>query len=296
MKLQNLLKNIVVLALATIWLIISGIPFYFMAITGFKERFELLSGGGVFAFPKAFVFENYREVLAVPNCQESLFAEGCISQLLTGSTFYSYLFNSVLIVAVSVVLILFISAMASYVFARIRFKLNRPLFMLIIAGLVIPLHITLIPVYLLTKQIGLYDSLWALLGPYVAFNLPVSIFILTEFMRQIPREMEEAARIDGSGPFGTFFRIILPLSMPGLATLAIYNAVILWNEFVFAFVLITSPNSRPLPLAIWEYQGQYSMNVPAIMAVLTLSALPLVLVYIVGQERVIKGMMAGALK
>ena len=216
--------------------------------------------------------------------------------MLFNSPFFTYLGNSILIVTVSVVLILLLSAMASYVFARIRFRFSRALFLLIIAGLVIPLHVTLIPVYLLTRQIGLYNSLWALLGPYVAFNLPLSIFILTEFMRTIPRELEEAARIDGSGAFGTFWRIILPLSTPGLATLAIYNAVILWNEFVFAFVLITTPNQRPLPLAIWEYQGEYSMNIPAIMAVLTLSALPLIMIYIVGQERVIKGMMAGALK
>lgn len=265
------------LGLAFIWLVIAGVPFYFMAITGFKGQFELFSGGSVFAFPRQFNFDNYQSVLF-------------------NSPFFTYLGNSILIVTVSVVLILLLSAMASYVFARIRFRFSRALFLLIIAGLVIPLHVTLIPVYLLTRQIGLYNSLWALLGPYVAFNLPLSIFILTEFMRTIPRELEEAARIDGSGAFGTFWRIILPLSTPGLATLAIYNAVILWNEFVFAFVLITTPNQRPLPLAIWEYQGEYSMNIPAIMAVLTLSALPLIMIYIVGQERVIKGMMAGALK
>lgn len=262
---------------ALVWLIIAGMPFYFMAMTGFKGRFELFSGGSVFDFPKMASLENFQDVL-------------------TRGTFFRYLSNSVIIVAVSVALILLLSAMASYVFARIPFRLNRPLFGLIVAGLVIPLHVTLIPVYLLTRQIGLYDSLWALLGPYVAFNLPLSIFILTEFMRAIPRELEEAARIDGSGPMHTFWRVILPLSTPGLATLAIYNAVALWNEFVFAFVLITSPEYRPLPLAIWEYQGEYSMNIPAIMAVLTLSALPLVLIYIVGQERVIKGIMAGALK
>ena len=88
----------------------------------------------------------------------------------------------------------------------------------------------------------------------------------------------------------------MPLSMSGLATLAIYNSVVLWNEFVFAFVLITSPKNQPLPLAIWEYQGQYSMNIPAIMSVLTLSALPLILIYMAGQEKVLRGMMAGALK
>lgn len=277
MSLRSTLNNGVILVMAVAWLLVASTPFYFMAITGFKERFELFSGKSVFAFPQNPTLENYQDVL-------------------TSGTFFNFLLNSTMIVTASVALILLISSMASYVFARIEFKLNRPLFTLIIAGLVIPLHVTLIPVYLLTRSIGLYDKLWALLGPYVAFNLPLSIFILTEFMRQIPRELEEAARIDGSGPMRTFFRIMLPLSKPGLATLAIYNAVILWNEFVFAFVLITSPKNRPLPLAIWQYQGQYSMNIPAIMAVLTLSALPLIVVYILAQERVIKGMMAGALK
>jgi raffinose/stachyose/melibiose transport system permease protein len=274
---RNTLKYLVLLTVALLWLVIAGMPFYFMTITGFKGRFELFSGRSVFAFPNDPSTATFKDILT------------------TGS-FPRYLWNSVLIVSVSVFLILLISSMSSYVFARIKFKLNRPLFILVIAGLVIPLHVTLIPVYLLTKQIGLYNSLWALLGPYVAFNLPLSIFILTEFMRQIPRELEEAARIDGSGPMRSFFRIILPLSTPGLATLAIYNAVVLWNEFVFAFVLITTPRNRPLPLAIWQYQGEYSMNIPAIMAVVTLSALPLVAVYVFGQERVLKGMMAGALK
>lgn len=264
--------------LAVVWLLIAATPFYFMALTGFKDQFELLGrGASVFAFPENPILRNFLDVL-------------------TSGGFFVYLGNSLLIVTVSVAVILLLSAMASFVFARLRFRLSGPLFGFILAGLVIPLHVTLIPVYLFTRQIGLYDSLWALLGPYVAFNLPVSIFILTEFMREIPVELEEAARLDGCTTMGRFFRIILPLSTPGLATLAIYNAVILWNEFVFAFVLITSPERQPLPLAIWEYQGQYTMNIPAIMAVLTLSTLPLILVYIFGQERIVSGMMAGVLK
>lgn len=278
MTLKKTINTGILLAFASLWLLIAAAPFYFMTITGFKGQFELFSpGASVFSMPENPSLDNFDDVL-------------------TRGTFFTYVQNSVIIVVSSVALILLFSSMASYVFARIRFRLNRPLFMLIIAGLVIPIHITLIPVYLFTKEIGLYDSRPALLGPYVAFNLPLSIFVLTEFMRQIPRELEEAARIDGSGPMRTFVQIILPLSTPGLATLAIYNAVVLWNEFVFAYILITSPENRPLPLAIWEYQGQYSMNIPAIMAVLTLSALPLVIVYILGQERVLKGMMAGALK
>jgi len=277
MSLRSPVKTLVLLAIGVIWLVVAGMPFYFMAMTGFKGQFELFSGRSVFAFPEDPSFQNYEEVL-------------------TSGSFFTYVRNSLTIVGVSVVLILLFGSMAAYIFARFRFRLNRPLFILIIAGLVIPLHVTLIPVYLFTRDIGLYDSLWALLGPYVAFNLPLTIFILTDFMRLIPREIQEAAYIDGSGPVRFFFRMALPLATPGLATMAVYNAVVLWNEFVFAFVLITSPEYRPLPLAIWEYQGQYSMNIPAIMSVLTLSALPLILIYIVGQERVLKGMMAGAVK
>lgn len=265
------------IAFGFIWLLIAGVPFYLMAMTGFKQRLELMSGGSVFDLPLEPTIEPYRIVLF----------EG---------PFFRYMLNSVVVVGVSVALILLISAMASYVFARLPFRGSAALFSLIIAGLVLPLHVTLIPVYLLTRAVGFYVTLWALIGPYVALNLPLSIFILTEFMRAIPREMEEAAHIDGSGPMQTFWHIILPLSTPGLATLAIYNVVALWNEFVFAFVLILDPLKRTLPLAIWEYQGEYAMNIPAIMAVLTLSALPLILIYIFSQERVVRGLMAGALK
>jgi raffinose/stachyose/melibiose transport system permease protein len=115
-------------------------------------------------------------------------------------------------------------------------------------------------------------------------------------MRDIPAELEEAARMDGAGSVSVFVKVILPLSRPGLVTVGIYSAVALWNEFVFAYVLTSSPDRRTLPLAIWDYQGQYAANIPLIMAVLSLSALPLMLIYVIAQERVTSGMMAGALK
>jgi raffinose/stachyose/melibiose transport system permease protein len=260
---------------ASVWLAVAGLPFYFMVQSGFKKQFDLLSNP-FWALPQEWALENYRTVLQGP--------------------FFRSMLNSVVVVSVSVTLILLIGSMAAFVFARMNFRLNRPLFAAVVAGLAIPSHVTLIPVYLLTTRLGLYDTLWALIGPYVAFNLPLAVFILTEFMRQIPKELEEAARLDGAGPAAFFWRVALPLSRPGLATVGIYNAVALWNEFVFAYVLISSPSNRTLPLAIWDYQGQYTANTPLIMAVLSLSALPLILIYIVAQERVISGMMAGAIK
>jgi raffinose/stachyose/melibiose transport system permease protein len=210
--------------------------------------------------------------------------------------FFTYFRNSVFTVGVSVVLIVIISAMAAYVFARMRFTLNKTLFGLVVAGIIVPLHATLVPIYLLTRNLGLYDTQFALLGPYVALSLPVSIFILTEFMRQIPRELEEAAQLDGCSPFRIFWRIFFPLSGPGLATVAIFNGIGLWNEFIFAYMLTSTSEHRTLPLAIWDFMGQYASNIPSMLAVLVLTSLPLIVAYAFGQERVIKGMMAGSLK
>lgn len=141
-----------------------------------------------------------------------------------------------------------------------------------------------------------YDSIWALIGPYVAIGIPISVFILTGFMKGIPKEIEEAASIDGCGKIKMFFTIILPMAKPGLSTLAIYNGVNMWNEFIFAYTLTQSRENRTLPLAVWEFQGQYSMNTPMIMAVLTLTLLPMVIMFIVFQDKLVKGMTAGAVK
>jgi raffinose/stachyose/melibiose transport system permease protein len=267
--------KVVVALLALIWLIIAGAPFYFMVASAFKEQFEILTTG-VFAMPKGLYVQNFSKVIE--------------------SDFYKYLINSVFVVGVSLALILITSLFASYPFSRFKFKLNKPLFGIIVAAMAVPIHVTLIPVFQLTQKLNLYDTVFALIGPYTAFNLPISVFILTGFMAEIPKELEESAEIDGCGKYRTFFSIIAPLSKPGLATLAIYNSVNMWNEFSFALVLTQSEKSRTLPLSIWEFQGQYNANIPMIMAVLTLCALPMIVAFAVGQDKLIKGMMAGAVK
>jgi len=267
--------RVAVPVLGLFWLAVTTVPFLFMVMTTFKTQQESY-GSSVWALPESLNFVNYRDVLSGP--------------------FFAYLKNSVMVVTLSVALILVISAMAAFAFARMRFRLNEPLFGLIVAGMIVPIHITLVPIYLMTRSMGLYDSPFALVGPYVATSLPISVFILTEFMRQIPKELEEAARLDGCGHFAIFFKIFFPLSGPGLSTVAIYNAIMLWNEFIFAYVLTSSTSTRTLPLAIWDYQGQYTSNIPAILAVVTLTSLPLVVAYAFGQEKIVKGMMAGSLK
>ena len=262
-----------VVALA--WLLVAVVPFLFMVMTSFKSADEVVTSPA-YALPKQWTLDNFREVL--------------------GGSFPRGLFNSVLVCSVSIALIVVVSAMASWAFARMSFRFAALLLSLVVAGLIVPVHSTLIPIYILIREMGLYDTLGALILPYVAFALPISIIILTGFMKEIPRELDESAMIDGAGPYRTFLSIGLPLSRGGIVTVAIFNAVTLWNEFVFAYVLTSSPQNRTLPLTIWDFQGQYSSNTSAIMAALLLSSLPLILTYIVFQDRLTKGMMAGAVK
>jgi raffinose/stachyose/melibiose transport system permease protein len=260
---------------ALCWLLITALPFYYMITTSFKSLGEFLSGS-FFKMPASWMPVNYARI----------FQGG----------FLHYLFNSVLLIVISLSLLLLFSAFAAYPLSRMRFALNRPIYSIIIAAMSVPIHITLIPLFVMTNRFHIYDTLWALVGPNIAFNLPMSVFILVAFMRGIPRELEEAAEIDGCGRFGAFFKIIFPLSTPGLATLGIYNGVVIWNEFIFVMVLTQSQAVRTLPLAVWEYQGQYSNNIPLVMAVLSLASLPVILLYIFGQDKLVKGMMAGAVK
>lgn len=274
-KRKSIVCWVIAFALAIFYLVVSCLPFLFMVLNSFKEKFEMLTKG-VFALPDTFYVENYKEVL-------------------TGG-FFTYFFNSVIVLAISLVLLLFIAACASYPLARFKFKMANPIYAAIVACMSIPVHITLIPVFKMAKATGLYDSIWALIGPYIAFAVPISVFILTSFMKEIPREIEESAEIDGCGKIKMFFAMIMPLAKPGLATLAIYNGVNMWNEFSFAYTLTQSSANRTLPLAIWEFQGQYSMNTPMIMAVLTLSLLPMIILFIIFQDKLVKGMTAGAVK
>ncbi len=261
--------------LVVVVVVLAG-PFAFMLGTSLKTQREAITEPA-WTLPSEPTFENYDAGLRSPKV-------------------FTFFGNRLFVISISVGLVLLVSSFAAFAFARMDLRVGPAIVTLVVASLAVPIHSTLVPIYELTNWLGLYDTRWALIGPYVAFSLPISVFVLTEFMRQIPRDLQDAARIDGASIWTIFVRIVLPLSKPGLVTLAIYNAVTLWNEFVFAFVLILSPENRTLPLAIWEFQGEYGMNVPAIMAVLTLTALPLIGVYVVAQERITKGMMAGALK
>ncbi len=266
---------IVVGVLVAIWFLVCLIPFAFLIMCTLKTQKELMKNG-VFSLPETLNLSNYAEVFS--------------------GSIWHYFLNSVIVMVVSLVILLMFSAFAAYPLSRWKFKLNKPIYSLIVACMSVPIHVTLLPLFMMTVKTGLYDSIWALIGPYVAFNLPISVFILTTFMAGVPKDLEEAAGIDGCGRYGIFWKIMLPLAKPGLSTLLIYDGVNIWNEFSFALTLTQSSANRTLPLAVNEFQGQYSMNIPMIMTVLFISILPMIIVFIFAKDKLIEGMMAGAVK
>ncbi len=260
---------------ACFWMLIALVPFAFMVFNSFRKQFDMFVQG-VFHLPEPWYFENYPNIIQ--------------------NGFFGYFARSVLIVAISLVLMLIISSFAAYPLSRMKFRLRNLIYAGIIAMMSIPMHVTLIPIFKMTNWMGLYDNKYALIGPYVAFALPMAVFILTGFMMTIPREVEEAAVIDGCNKYSMFFRIILPLSKSGLSTLAIYNGVSMWNEFAFANTLLLSADQKTLPLALGQFKGEHAMDMPLMLAVLVLSALPMIILFIIFQDKLVKGMMAGAVK
>jgi raffinose/stachyose/melibiose transport system permease protein len=267
---------IVAILFAILWFIICLVPFFFMVMTGFKQKLETIMYGA-FHLPEKLFVQNYIDVI-------------------TDVNFWTYFRNSVVVLVISLAILLFISACAAYSLSRLHFKMRNTVYLLVVAAMSVPIHVTMIPIFQMTIGMGLYDTIWALVPTAVAFASPISVFILTGFMAGIPIELEEAADMDGCGRYRRFFQIILPLSTPGLSTLAIYNGVNIWNEFIFAFTLTQSNENRTLPLALWNYQGQYASNTAMIMACLTLSVMPMIVLFIIMQDKLVKGMMAGAVK
>jgi len=259
---------------ATLWLVFAIVPVYYVVITSFKSQ-------------KGFFKENALLPPATPTLDNYV--------LVLQNDFFVYFLNSVIVTLATVVLSVGCALMAAYAIVRGSgtSKLLRGTFSLFLLGLAIPLQAVIIPVYLMIARAGLYDSLVALVLPSVAFALPLSIIILSNFLRDIPGELYEAMRVDGASDWRTLTTLVFPLARPALMTVAIYNGLNVWNGFIFALVLTQSPDKRVLPLALWTFQGEFTANVPAVLAAVVLSTLPIVLLYIIGRRQLIAGLTAG---
>lgn len=210
--------------------------------------------------------------------------------------FLLYLKNSVLINTLAVILVIIFSIMAAFACRRMKWKLSGFVSTLLVVGMMIPIHATLLPNYKIYNMLHLTDTIWALLIPYVAFSMPQGMFLMTGFLESVPEELEEAAVMDGCGIYRIVFQIVTPLLKPSIATVAIMTFLNNWNEFMMASTYLSSPKWKTLPFSVLEFTGQYSSNYAVQFAVMALTAAPAVIVYVALNKHITKGVAMGAVK
>lgn len=241
-------------------------------------------------------FKSNREILSSAfSLPTSLDPIGYITALEMAPIFTFYK-NSVIISALSTLLNVVAVSMAAYVLARHKFKGNTFILLMLSMSMLIPTASLLMPIYKIMTTLGLFNTRLCLILVYAALGLPTSLFIFRSYFQGIPKELEEAAYIDGAGFFRTFFTIVFPLAKPGLATGAILQFLTSWNEFMFALILTSSTEIRTLPLALNYFTSQFSFNFTAMFAALTMVILPSVVVYVLLQEQITSSMVDGAIK
>ena len=204
--------------------------------------------------------------------------------------------NSVLVSVTAVVVLLLIAFLAGTIFGRYVFKGKKLLYTMFLMGMLIPVHSLLVPVFIELKTFSLNNNRFVLALIYAAFGLPKAIFLMTTYASTIPRELEEAAIIDGGNTHDVFFRIFLPISKPILSTITILSFLDAWNEFPFSLVLMGKPELKTLPIALTYFTGQYSVDYTPMMAGLAIATLPVVIVYFIFHKKIMEGMVAGAVK
>ncbi|MCL2179580.1 MAG: carbohydrate ABC transporter permease [Treponema sp.] len=268
---QNRFSHVVLV----LWSLVVLFPLWVMVINSFKDRLSIYQNP--FGLPSKWNFTNYTDILG-------------------SGDFLGYFKNSLLAVILSLLFLLVITSLASYALANWRGKLSRIIYFIFIAGMMLPIKIASIKLLELIRALGLLNTIWALIPIYTAMGVPVAIFILTEFIRQIPKELLEASTIDGAGKFRIFTTIIVPLSRPALASVAIYNLVPFWNDLWFPLIFITDEKSKTLLLGVTRLFGQYQTDWSKVLAVLTLSAIPVIALYLIMSKQFIRGLTAGAVK
>lgn len=214
----------------------------------------------------------------------------------TDSNYDTYFLNSITIVFSAVLLLTVIGGMAAHCFARYRFRFRTLLYFVIFSTIIFPPQVTVIGLFQIMVEYGLYDSRIGLVLVYVSIQLPLTIYVLEAFFARIPKDLFEAARLDGYSEWAIFWRISLPVALPAIATTVILNTILLWNEFLYAIVLIADDNKRTLPLGVLRFFGDQLEDVGMIATGLMIAILPVVLIYMVFSERLIQGMTAGAMK
>jgi raffinose/stachyose/melibiose transport system permease protein len=254
-----------------VWLVIIALPIYWMVITSLRKQAGYLKADPL--VPGKPTTAQYHRVIDVG--------------------FLSYLRNSAVVTVAVVLIVLVFALMASYAIVRGRGWIASGSFRLFLLGLAIPLQAAIIPIFYVVSKLHLYDTLPALIFPTAAFSIPISVLILVNFLRDVPEELFEAMKIDGASEWQMLWRLATPLSRPALLTVGIFAALQAWNGFLFPLVLTQSSGTRVLPFALYDFQTQFGINVPALLAAVVLTTLPVLALYLVGRRQLLGGLTAG---
>lgn len=250
------------------------VPVWFGVIGGFKDNGQLSTNP--LGLPDPWVPGNYIEIF-------------------TAEVFWRNVGNSVLIAVASTFVVVAAAAMAAYVFARFAFRGREFLVTIFAIGLMFPFAVAILPLFILLRGMGLLDNPLGVILPQAAFGLPITIIILRQFFRTIPGEVEEAATLDGCGPFGFFWRVLLPMARPALATVSVLALVSSWNNFMLPLVVFTDQSWWTLPLGVQAFQGQYSDDTAKVLAYVVLSMIPALGFYAIAERQLIGGL-SGSVK
>ena len=261
--------------IAVLVLLVIVVPLTFSIIGGFRSNAQLAADP--VALPNPWIFTNYQNALTDPS-------------------FYQWVKNSVLIALITAALVLPASSLAAFVIARYRFRGREFFFALFTLGLLFPVAVAILPLFITLRQTGLLNSPLGIALPQAAFGLPLSIVILRPFFRSIPRDLEDAAAIDGCGPLRFYWSIILPLSRPVLSTIAVLTVVGSWNAFLLPLLVLIQPGQWTLPLGINNISAQYVTDTAMILAYTTLAMIPALIFYFIAQRQIVSGLTAGGVK
>lgn len=268
---ENLLIQIFLASAAVVMLY----PIFMMILSGFKTTPEIFMSP--FSMPKKFNIENFQVIWEKTNVPR-------------------YFLNSIIVTVSSIALLLITGTMAAYAISRYKFRGALMVSLFFLSGLMLPLRLAIIPLFIQLKYLGLIDSLLGLIFIYTAMSLPATVFILTGFLRSLPKELEDSARMDGASELRIMLDIMVPLVSPALVIAGIYSAVPIWNDFFFPLIFIQSPEWKTLAQGLTTFFGEYSINYGVLYAGLSLASLPMIFIFIVQSRRFIAGMTAGALK
>jgi raffinose/stachyose/melibiose transport system permease protein len=270
------IKNIIIFILLSLFALVQLFPLYWLITYSLKSNIEIF-GDNVIGLPQTWRWVNYKTALS----------DGGILGYFLNSVFYSL---------VTVVVTGLVSAMAAYAIARMKWKFREVVFILFTLGIMIPTQAALLPLFQVLDKMGLKGGYLGLLIPYISFGIPMSVMILTGFYKGIPKEIEEAAYIDGSSVIRCFVSIILPIIKPALATATIFTFLGTWNELMFANTLVDSEKYRTLPVGIMSFSGQYATDWGLIGAGLVIATLPTILIYFLLSNQVQESLVMGAVK